>query len=215
MRSKNYPCKSSAGYSTIEIIVVVGVIAVATAMAIPQMISQRRLMTAHNMVNVIATRMRDTRQQAMSQRQAFTITYDDTAKQLLIIDNNTRDRATLLNDALYPLTTTSTVSATIPLNVGGLDAAEISYGIPSALPVGASSALADGISKSNLTSSKLNITFEPDGTVTDASGNPANFAMYIYDNRAPAATASAISVLGASGRVKIWRYSPSASQYVE
>jgi hypothetical protein len=40
-------------------------------------------------------------------------------------------------------------------------------------------------------------------------------AMFIYNSNAPQATASAISVMGASGRVKIWRYDQSANLYAE
>jgi hypothetical protein len=72
---------------------------------------------------------------------------------------------------------------------------------------------------SALVTSRLNVTFQRDGSVINSSGaatdrNPQDFALYIYNSKAPAATASAISVLGASGRVKIWRYD-NASKYAE
>jgi hypothetical protein len=51
--------------------------------------------------------------------------------------------------------------------------------------------------------------------VIDAAGNPVGVAMFIYNNRAARGTASAISVMGASGRIKIWRYDHSANLYTE
>ena len=90
--------------------------------------------------------------------------------------------------------------------------AEITYGIPAGLPVGA---LADGISMTALFNNQINITFQPDGSVIDGAGNPVGRAMFIYNNRAARGTASAISVIGASGRVKIWRYDAGANVYAE
>jgi hypothetical protein len=66
-----------------------------------------------------------------------------------------------------------------------------------------------------LTNNQLNVTFQPDGSVIDAAGNPVGVAMFIYNNRAARGTASAISVMGASGRIKIWRYDLSANLYTE
>jgi hypothetical protein len=142
---------------------------------------------------------------------------------MLIIDHQNYDPGNVtcnmtgtqvLTAAGYPMTACAVVRQTIPLNQEGLISSEFSYGIPTspALPIGA---LGDGISKTNLTNSKLNISFQPDGRVLDSSGAPANTAMYFYNNVKPEATASAISVIGASGRVKIWRYSSSAGIYAE
>jgi hypothetical protein len=59
------------------------------------------------------------------------------------------------------------------------------------------------------------VTFQPDGSVIDLNGNPIGMALFIYNNRAARGTASAISVVGASGRIKIWRYDGNANAYVE
>jgi hypothetical protein len=88
---------------------------------------------------------------------------------------------------------------------------EISYGRPSGVPP---TPLPDGANLSALNGGRMEIVFQPDGSVVDASGNPVNAALFFYDNQAPDATAIAVSVLGAGGRVKSWRYSPDASSYV-
>ena len=148
----------------------------------------------------------------MSQRQAFTFQYDNATKRISIIDHNSNPGPTLLVDPSYPNTAGSKVVSATPLASETLIASEMSYGIPAGLPNGA---LGDGIAMTALFSNQLNITFQPDGSVIDATGNPVGRAMFIYNNKAPNATASAISIMGASGRVKIWRYDSGANLYAD
>jgi hypothetical protein len=51
--------------------------------------------------------------------------------------------------------------------------------------------------------------------VLDAAGNPINKALFFYHSKNPLKTAFAVSVLGAGGRVKVWRYSQGVNKYVE
>jgi hypothetical protein len=89
---------------------------------------------------------------------------------------------------------------------------EINYGIPSGLPTGA---LADGIAMTPLFNNQFTVTFQPDGSVIKGSGDPDDRAMFLFNNRAASITAAAISIMGASGRVKIWRYDSGANLYTE
>jgi prepilin-type N-terminal cleavage/methylation domain-containing protein len=215
--------KNSRGYSLIEVLVVCAVVGIITAVAIPQVVSQRRLLRSVQMTRQIATQVRYARQYAMSQHNVVTFQYDDTNKRIRIIDHNNYQpgNATcnlaskdVLVAAGYPMTVCAVVALTVPLAQEGISSAELTYGIPTspALPTGA---LGDGISKTNLLNSAINISFTPEGRVLDANSDPVNTAMYFFNSSKPEATASAISVLGASGRVKIWRYSSSAGIYAE
>jgi prepilin-type N-terminal cleavage/methylation domain-containing protein len=248
--------RSIRGFTILELVTVVSVAGILTALAVPQMMSQRRLMRSSDAVREIAAQLRYTRQLALSQRQAFTFQYDDSTKQINIIDHNNLTNSDPTNPYDPAKSSTAVLVAsgypgvslppcnpapsvlvpcivtTIPLVQGGLSVAEISYGTPASggLPAGApippTGPLGDGISMTALTSGKLNITFQPDGSVVDPTGIPAggillssgvplDRAMFIYNNKAPQGTLSAISVVGASGRIKVWRYNLSGNTYAE
>jgi Tfp pilus assembly protein FimT len=214
--------RSQSGRSIVETIMVAAIAALLGAAALPQVINARRLLRSVSLPREVATQLRYTRQQAMSQRQAFTFQYDDSTKTIKIFDHNNTDNATsacnitgvqVLSASGYPNTACTTTVMTIPLASGaGLPASEVSYGIPSGV---SSSALDDGNTITSLVNSVVNITFQSDGTVVDASGNYARPTMFFYNNVIPGQTAAAVSVLGAAGRIKVWRYSSSASKFAE
>jgi type II secretory pathway pseudopilin PulG len=196
----------------VETLIVVTMIAVMSALAVPQLIAERRLTRSIGVTREILSQLRQARQLAMSQRQSITFQYDDTTKQILIIDHNSNLGPALLIDPSYPNTAGRVVISRTPLATGGLDSSEITIGIPPGLPTGA---LADGISMTPLFNSQLNVTFQPDGSVIDLNGNPADSALFLFNSRVARGTASAISVVGASGRIKIWRYDRNANAYAE
>ncbi len=200
----------SRGFSVVELLIVVTMIGVLCAMAIPQIIAQRQLSRTVAMTREILSQARYARQQAMSQRQAFTFQYNNTTKRVSIIDHNVNTGAALLNAPGFPNNAGSTVVTSVPLATGGLIASEITYGIPSGLPNGA---LRDGAVMTPLTNNTVNITFQPDGSVIDTAGNPIDRALFLYNSKSPRGTASAVSIMGASGRVKIWRFNASANVY--
>jgi prepilin-type N-terminal cleavage/methylation domain-containing protein len=211
----------SRGFSLIQLMLVLVIMGILTAIAIPQMIVQRRLTRSIDVTREIMTQMRLARQLAMAQRQAITFQYDTTNEAINIIDHNNVDSVAnptsgidVLSLAGYPSTAGSTVLSTVSLRQGGLTSGEMSWGIPSGLP--GSPTTADGLAVPNISaaSNKLNITFQRDGSVVDATGNPVDQVLFIYNNKAAKATASAISVRGASGRVKIWRYN-NVDSYIE
>ena len=203
--------RSSSGHSLIEMLIVIALIGVVTALALPQFVAQRRLTRAVGITRDLLTQLRQTRQLAMSQRQAFTFQYDNVTKQISIIDHNSNLGGPMLADPSYPNTAGSVVVSSTPLAETAIRS-EINYGIPAGLPT---SALSDGIAMTPLFNNRFTVTFQPDGSVIDAAGNPQGRAMFIFNTRVASATASAISIMGASGRVKIWRYNAGANLYAE
>ncbi len=204
--------RSNSGRSMVEVLAVVAIATILTAVAVPQVISARRMIRSAALPREIATQLRYARQQAMSQRQAFTFVYNDSTKQISIIDHQASGAA-LLNASGYPNTAGSITALTVPVGGGGgLPASEVSFGVPTGITV---TTLDDTSAPTALALNKLTITFQPDGTVLDANGNFDKRTLFFYNNKIPNQTACAISVLGSAGRIKIWRYTASASKYVE
>jgi len=113
----------------------------------------------------------------------------------------------------FPATVCSTVALRVPIaGTGGLPTSEITYGVPSSI---SAPTLSDYTTPTALSSGKVSVTFQSDGTVVVANNNVVNKALFLYNNRAPQETSSAISVLGAAGRIKVWRYDINATKYAE
>lgn len=227
------------GFSLVELLIVFAVVGILTAVAVPQMVSQRRLLRSTGVTREIMTQLRYARQLAMSERQAITFQYNNNTKQIRIIDHNNdtanpNSGTAVLADPSYPNTNApATVVSVIPLAQGGLSTSEINYGIPTTstgLPAGApafpTGALADGVAMTALSGSVVNITFQANGSVIDPTGIsvagiplqqgvPLSRALFVFNNKAAQSTASAISVLGASGRIKVWRYTTNVNKYME
>jgi type II secretory pathway pseudopilin PulG len=209
--------RSDSGRSIIEVLIVVAIGAVLMAVTLPQMISARRLIRTAQLPQEIVTQLRLTRQRAMSERQPYTFQYDDANKRIVIIDHGPTFVGTaVLGAPGYPNTAGSTTVLTLPITGGpGIPSADLSYGVPTGVP-GTATTLDDTATPTALpANNRINITFQPDGSVINAAGNPDRFALFFFNNKAAKETSFAISVLGAAGRVKVWRYDTSASRYAE
>jgi Tfp pilus assembly protein FimT len=211
--------RNQKGFSVAEVLTVSGIVAVLCAIALPQVVSQRRLFRTSAVSREFTVQMRYARQLAMSRRQAFTFQYDHTNKQIKIIGPIPNGPAALA-DLNYPNNLGSSVMLAVP--IAGLSSADLSEGIPTTstgLPAGSptipTGPLGDGVSRTSLSSGRLNITFQPDGGVIDTTGAPSNKALFFFNNKAAQQTATAISVIGASGRTKVWRYTTNGNKYAE
>lgn len=187
------------GFSMPELLVVILVISILVVLALPQLSASRRAFRFAGMQRQIVATLNEARQEAMSQRAPVSFRYDDAAKRTIIYGG----RFGAAGDAKNKIT---------ELSGSGLNAPEIVYGRPGGVTQGA---LADTTNLTALSSRKLDVTFQSDGSVVDVAGNPANNALYFYNTTAAESTAFAVSVLGAGGRVKLWRYSKNVRTYIE
>ncbi|MBS1794898.1 MAG: GspH/FimT family pseudopilin [Acidobacteria bacterium] len=187
------------GVSVPELIVVLLVAAIIIVLALPQVLSSRRLFRFSGIQREVTTSLREARQEAMSQRKTVTFRYDNGNKKIFIYGG---DFGTLGDPK----------NRYIDLAGAGVDADDVKYGRPPGVPA---SALGDTTNLTNLSSNAVEITFQPDGSVINASNNPQNQALFFYHEKYRLQTAFAVSVLGAGGRIKVWRYSQGVNAYVE
>ncbi len=182
-----------------ELLIVVLVIAIIVVLALPQIMSSRRLFRFAGVQRQVVSAFREGRQQALSQRKPITVRYDNTGKRLLL-SGGTFGSPGDGNNQIFELAG------------DGVTANELVYGRPDGASV---AALGDGTNLTSLSGNILDITFQTDGSVVDASNNPQNKALFFYDTKTPTDTAFAVSILGAGGRTKLWRYSSNGNVYVE
>lgn len=197
IKSKNLT--KQKGFSLPELLVVMIIIAIIGVIAIPQIIGARRAFRFSGMQRQIAATLTEARQQAMTQRKAITFQYKDSTREIIVYGGGYGS----LNDSKNKIE---------QLSGAGVSPGEIIYGRPAGV---STAALADGTDLTNLKSGKTEVTFQPDGTVLDAAGNPVNRALFFYHGKNALKMAFAVSVLGAGGRVKVWRYSQGVNNYVE
>lgn len=197
--NRNVKLNGQKGFSLPEIVVVLLVIAIILVLALPQIISSRRLFRFSGFQRQIATSLREARQEAMSQRKPVTFRYDNNDKSLVTYGG----KFGALGDPK---------NIVVPLSGAGVESGDVKYGRPTGVPT---SALSDTTNLTNLSSNAVELTFQPDGSVLDASSNPQNQAMFFYHDKYRLETAFAVSVLGAGGRIKVWRYSQGVNSYVE
>jgi prepilin-type N-terminal cleavage/methylation domain-containing protein len=215
---------SSSGFSLAELLIVLIMISIVSAIALPKLVGSSRLIASTGIPREIVTYLRFARQEAITRNVVFTCRYDNQAKTITIINHGERgityDPTT---DAMVRLPGNTAVSADevadvtveqIPLARARVPANDIAYGRVDGNP--ATTALDDGATMVTLPTSKLiNITFQPDGSVVNAQNAPLNRSLFLYNQQIQQQSAFAISVLGTTGRIKLWRYNSSANTYAE
>lgn len=182
-----------------ELVIVMFIVAIVSVIALPQLNAARRAFRFSGLQRQTAAILTEARQQAMSQRKAITVRYKNSEKEIVVYGG------------VYG-TVNDSKNKVEQLYGSGIAKDEINYGIPAGVSI---TDLDDGTKFDNLKSGITEITFQPDGSVLDASGNPENKTLFFYHSKNSTDMAFAISVLGAGGRVKIWRYSKGVSKYVE
>ncbi len=191
--------KKQQGFSIPELIVVLLVLSIIVVLALPQILSSRRLFRFSGLQRQFVTSLRETRQEAMSQRKPITFRYDNASKTAVTYGGSFGALGDVKNKI-------------VQLSGSGVESDDVKYGRPTGVPT---SALSDTTNLTSLSSNAVEMTFQLDGSVIDASNNPQNQALFFYHDKYRLETAFAVSVLGAGGRIKVWRYSQGVNAYVE
>ncbi|MEP6900838.1 MAG: prepilin-type N-terminal cleavage/methylation domain-containing protein [Actinomycetota bacterium] len=191
--------RKQGGFSLPELLVVLLVAAIILVLALPQILSSRRLFRFSGLQRQVATSLREARQESMSQRKPITFRYDNANKIIVTYGGSFGALGDPKNNI-------------VALTGSGVELDDVIYGRPAGVPA---SALSDTTNLTNLSSNAVEITFQLDGSVIDAGNNPQNQALFFYHDKYRLETAFAVSVLGAGGRIKVWRYSQGVNGYVE
>ncbi len=187
------------GFSLPELLVVVLILAILAVLALPQINASRRVFRFSGMQRQLVSTLVEARQEAMSQRTPVTFQYNNKTKQTIIYGGAFGAEGDAKNK-------------TAELTGSGLEFDDLKY---NRLSSSGNSALADGTNFTALNKGKVEITFQSDGSVINASDNPENNALFFFHKDYRRETAFAVSILGAGGRVKIWKYNHGVKGYVE
>jgi prepilin-type N-terminal cleavage/methylation domain-containing protein len=197
------------GFSLVEMIIVLLLLAILAAVAIPELIMSRKLWQFAGMKQQIVASLREARQLAISQNRRITLQYNDTTKTLRIFDDNSNitpppdGGVGPINDSRNKI---------VRLDINGVSPTDIVYGTPSGLlPLPLTlddTAIFSCASAGRICAGEIvNVTFNARGdAINQVNGNPANYAFFFYNNHIGAEAAFAISVLGPGGRVRVWAY---------
>jgi prepilin-type N-terminal cleavage/methylation domain-containing protein len=205
MKSKN----SERGFSLIELLIVIGVMTVLSAMAIISVAPARMNARADAAMDAVVTQLRLARQLAIAKRRNVVVSFVSPNQIQINILYRTGEVAgnpiqpTYLNDATNAVTDTSQF---------------MSWGALGALPItGFANGASSGINVTQLsggtspcvlfttTGALVGTTCGGAGLGDLASNNPSNLAVFIGRTGLPS-TARAITVMGSTGRVRTYSW---------
>jgi prepilin-type N-terminal cleavage/methylation domain-containing protein len=174
-------CPSAAGFSLVEMMLVIGLMAVLTGMAVTQIGIARPGMKGDGAMRVILGQMNQARGIALSQRRYVQVVF--TSPNLMqIIREDT-------------INTTTTLSSSIL--EGGVQFAIVS-GVPDTPDAfGATTAISFG--------AVTNVKFTPDGRLVNQDGATANGTVFLAVPLT-ALSSRAVTVLGSTGRIRGYKW---------
>jgi prepilin-type N-terminal cleavage/methylation domain-containing protein len=184
-------CRSSAGFSLIEMMIVVTIILIVSGIALMAMQPALKFSRVSNGYNTTLAAIRLARDYAIAQHQQFSVTFSNAAVPNTIIITRAGNGDVV---ATYQLPTD--VAFTV---VNGIPTA--ANAVPDGFGAGATAIDFDqGVAGG----AKNLIYFQPDGTAQDVAGNVNNGVIYIA-RAGELYSSHAITVWGATGRLRGWR----------
>ena len=186
--------RAQAGFSLIEVLVVVAVILILAAAAVVQIGPALQAAKTNTALEIALGQLRTAHQQAIDQRRVYRVTF--TTPRTIQVDQLTYDTNgnqifTLIRSIDLPVETQFTLVSGMP---------NTSQTTPDGLGQGGNAidfALDYG-------GGATTVFFQKDGRATDSAGRPNDGVIYIA-RPGDLNTSKAVTVLGATGRVKGWR----------
>ncbi|HMQ03957.1 MAG TPA: type II secretion system protein [Pyrinomonadaceae bacterium] len=189
--------KNVRGYSLVELLVVLGIIALLTVISLPYLVNYTKMYKSEDQAIKVMDLMRETAQLALNRRRTirFELDRSNAARpQARIIDENNGGTAIVIKS--IPLE---------PLN-------EVRMDVPSGITPPNPPNYANIGYLANVWSAR----FRSDGTVVNAANTPISATLYSWPPAAGGSTprrmqeVRAITIFGGSGAVRYWKYNGSS-----
>jgi prepilin-type N-terminal cleavage/methylation domain-containing protein len=187
-------CRSAAGFSLVEMMIVVGVGAVLTGMAVAQVSISRQGITGDSGMRVVLGLMNQARQSAIQQRRYVRVVFT-TPNLMQVVEENT---------------TTATVACTATCTTlqSAILEGKVQFGLVAGVPdtpdaFGSNAAAFNGLPVAF--GSATFVRFAPDGTLVNQNGVFTNGTVFLAIPSTSLST-RAVTVLGATGRVRGYRW---------
>lgn len=212
--------RRESGYSMVELFIVLSIMVVLGAVAIPRLYYSRRLYQSEEQALKVIDLMRETSQLAMTRRRTFRFEVDLTANAILIIDERNPDPA--IPPPATPVNSPDRLVKKVPLEhvaqlrmdvrPAGVSAPPTPHNY--ANPTFATDTV--GHLEGSTTVNGNNIwfgRFRPDGSMVNAANNPISVTFYVFPPTTPGNTNArnrkevrAITLFGGSSAVRFWRH---------
>lgn len=198
------------GFSLIEVIIVLVIIAILTAISLPYIYNYRTLYRSEDQALKVMDLMREANQLALTRRRTMRFEIDLTDNRALIIDEDTRTTPAVHRE----------VKALLLDDVSDVRIDQIPTGIskpsPPAYNDAAFAADTTGHQSGGTTVSGNNvwaIRFKRDGSVVNAADTPVSANLYVWTPLTAGSAAPrnkeevrAITVFGGSGAIRYWKH---------
>ncbi len=192
--------KREQGFSLLEVLVVVGIMAILTGMAIMGSTGPMQNYRANAALDVVSSQLRVARELSITQRRWVAVTIDQV--------NNTisyqikAPTAVGTTEVDGPLVTVPLPPQTSYMLEAGVPDTPMAFGNTAPVYIG------------NLSGGPAGMAFTPNGSFTDNTyNNPINGTIFVGMTNKPS-TARAVTILGSTGRVRPYTYTGS-SNWVE
>ena len=188
---------SQSGFSLIEMLIVVGIVVIVSAIAVGTLQSTVRDSHVNSAYMTTLTTMRQARETAIAQRRTYILTF--VAPGTITVAPQVAGTGSLNLTATLPSDVSFDAEPTIPNSVAT---------VPDGIGLGASTGAIDFDVNVGAGGSSV-IYFWPDGSARDVAGNLNDGVVYIArPGQLP--TSRAITLRGLTGRLRGWRLQPSA-----
>jgi prepilin-type N-terminal cleavage/methylation domain-containing protein len=204
--------RTDAGFSLIEVLIVIAIIMIGAAVAIIQIGPVVRMARVDTAASYVLNEMRHTRERAIDERRKY---------QIMFVTNAASPFGTIrvfqgnINAAAAPPVLVYTLDNSLDLPY------DVRFRAPNPAPpvapdgqtiCGQGSAIDFSVTNAACGSSAT-LTFNPDGSITDIAGAPASGAIYLGRPAEPFST-RAVSFFGATGQTKGWRMVPNGAAWM-